>query len=73
MLDVTTFSGLGTRGPVTEIYSVCRQNDLKHIIPILLKVDPKAFYVTEQVRDASPMLRPISAPLTGWRAVLKKK
>ncbi len=72
-LDATTFSGMGTQGPVTEIYVVCRRKDLKQILPILNKVDPDAFYVTEQVRDVSRILRPINNPVTGWRAVLKKK
>jgi len=72
-LDVTTFSGMGARGPVTEIYTVCRRKDLKQILPVLHKVDPEAFYVTEQVKDVSRILRPISTQVTGWRAVLKKK
>lgn len=72
-LDVTTFSGMGMRGPVTEIYTVCRRKDLKDILPILRRVDPEVFYVTEQVRDVSRMLRPLSSPATGWRAVMKKK
>lgn len=72
-LDATTFSGLGSRGPVVEIYSVCRRKDLKEILPRLRKIDPEVFYVTEQVRDVSRMLRPISSPVTGWRTALKMK
>ena len=72
-LDATTFPGLGTRGPVVEIYSVCRRKDLKQVLPLLKKIDPKIFYVTEQVRDVSRMLRPIHLPITGWRAAFKMK
>jgi uncharacterized protein YebE (UPF0316 family) len=90
-LDVTTFSGMGRKGPVAELYTVCRRKDLKYIFPRLREVDPNAFFVTEQARDVSAMpkpingslpgskpsmngtLKPITAPLTGWRAVLKKK
>lgn len=72
-LEATTFSGMGTRGPVVEIYTVCRRKDLKQILPMLRSIDPDAFYVTEQVKDVSKILRPIPTPPTGWRAVLKKK
>lgn len=72
-VGVTTFSGMGVRGPVTEIYAICRRKDLKLILPPLLKINPHLFYVTEQARDVSRLLRPIQTPLTGWRAILKKK
>lgn len=72
-LNITCFAGMGSRGPVTEIYTVCSRKELKDLQPILKKVDPDAFYVTEPVRDVSRMLRPMHTPATGWRAVLKKK
>lgn len=72
-LGATAFTGEGIMGPVTELYVVCRRRDLKMIIPKVLETDPLAFYVTEQVRDVSRELKPINQPLTGWRAVLKKK
>ena len=72
-LDATTFTGEGMRGPVTEIYVVCRRRDLDTIIPKVLETDPMAFYVTEQVRDLNRELKPIMAPVTGWRAIAKKK
>jgi uncharacterized protein YebE (UPF0316 family) len=70
---VTVFTGEGIRGPVYELYIVCRRRDLKRLIPMVKEVDPEAFYITEQARDASKVLRPICQPLTGWRAVLKRK
>jgi len=72
-LDATSFTGEGARGPVTEIYVVCRRRDLENIIPRVLKIDPDSFYVIEQVRDVNRVLRPVKIPVTGWRAPLKKK
>jgi uncharacterized protein YebE (UPF0316 family) len=72
-LNVTRFHGEGVRGPVTELYAVCHRRDLKTIIPAIRRIDANAFYVTEQARDVSKILRPVHTPLTGWRAILKKK
>ena len=39
----------------------------------VLEKDPDAFYITEQARDVSKVLKPLNQPITGWRAVLKMK
>jgi len=39
----------------------------------ILSFDPEEFYVTEQAGDVSNVGRPIMQPVTGWRAILKKK
>ena len=70
---VTTFAGEGLKGPVTELYVVCRRRELKKIFNIINMLDPKAFYVTEQAGSVSNIYRPIMQPVTGWRAILKKK
>lgn len=70
---VTTFMGEGMYGPVTELYVACRRRDLKWMLPLVKEEDPNAFYITEQARDVSKILRPINLPVTGWRAVFKKK
>lgn len=70
---VTVFTGEGMRGPVRELYVVCRRRDLKWLVPLVREEDPEAFYITEQARDVSKILRPIYQPVTGWRAVFKKK
>lgn len=72
-LNVTSFSGMGSMGPVTEMYVVCRRRDLKIILPKIREIDPNAFYVTEQANDVSKVLRPFNTPVTGWRSVFKKK
>lgn len=70
---VTTFAGEGRNGPVQEHYVVCRRRDLKSVLQTVIKIDPEAFYVTEQAGSVSNVCRPIMQPVTGWRAVFKKK
>jgi uncharacterized protein YebE (UPF0316 family) len=70
---VTTFQGEGMNGPVMELYIVCRRKDLKEIMPIITRIDPDAFYTTEQAGIVSRMYRPTLQTPTGWRAIFKKK
>ncbi len=70
---VTSFVGEGMVGPVTELYIVCSRRDLKWILPIVKEEDSEAFYIVEQARDVGKVLRPIYQPITGWRAIFKKK
>ena len=70
---VTVFVGEGMHGPIKELYVVCRRRDLKWILPKVKTLDKELFYVIEQARDMSNVLKPIHTPLGGWRAVLKKK
>ncbi|RJQ84118.1 MAG: DUF2179 domain-containing protein [Desulfobacteraceae bacterium] len=70
---VTVFHGEGMTGPVEELYIACRRRDLSWILSEVRAIDPNAFYVIEQARDISKVLRPTYAPLGGWRAVTKRK
>lgn len=70
---VTVFIGEGMRGPVNELYIVCRRKNLKRFLSIVKQEDPEAFYIIEQARDVSKVLKPVLSPVGGWRAVLKKK
>jgi len=70
---VTIFHGEGMRGPVDELYIACRRRDLKWLIADVREIDPAAFYVIEQARDVSKVLRPFYTPLGGWRATDKRK
>lgn len=70
---VTVFIGQGMKGPVSELYIVCRRRDLKWILPEVKKIDAHVFYIIEQARDISRMLRPLHTPLGGWRSIFKKK
>lgn len=64
---VTVFTGEGRDGPVLELYLVCRRRDLKWMIPKIHQLDEDAFYVVEQARDVSKVLKPVMSPLGGWR------
>lgn len=70
---VTTFRGEGMSGPVVELYIVCRRKQLEEVFKIIKTIEPTAFYITEQVGEVSNIYRPILTPITGWRAILKKK
>lgn len=70
---VTTFTGEGRSGPVTELYIVCRRRDLRSLLKRIVAIDNQAFYVTEQAGSVSNVYRPIMQPVTGWRAIIKKK
>jgi uncharacterized protein YebE (UPF0316 family) len=70
---VTTFEGEGKCGPVLMLYVVCRRRDLNEIIPLVKSIEPDAFYITEQPGSVSKIFRPTLQPLTGWRAIFKKK
>ncbi|WP_319524476.1 DUF5698 domain-containing protein [uncultured Desulfosarcina sp.] len=70
---VTVFNGEGMQGPVHELYIACRRRDLKWILPEVRQIDPKLFYVIEQARDMSKVLKPVYSPLGGWRSVGKRK
>ena len=64
---VTIFAGEGKDGPVLELYLACRRRDLKWMIPKVYEIDKDAFYVIEQARDVSKVLKPLMSPLGGWR------
>lgn len=64
---VTVFHGEGMHGPVMELYLACRRRDLKWMIPRVFEYDPEAFYVIEQARDVSKVLKPVNTAIGGWR------
>jgi len=70
---VTVFEGQGMRGPVKELYVVCRRRDVRRLLSIVDDIDQTAFIITEMARDVNKILHPVSVPFTGWRAALKKK
>lgn len=70
---VTIFQGEGMRGPVSELYIACRRRDLKWILSEVQQIDPRLFYVIEQARDMSKVLKPVYSPIGGWRSADKRK
>jgi uncharacterized protein YebE (UPF0316 family) len=66
-LAVTLFFGEGMTGTVTELYMAIRRKDLPWILTLVKEEDPNAFYITEQARDVSKSLKPISTACNdGW-------
>jgi hypothetical protein len=61
------------KGPVSELYIACRRKDLKWILPEVRRLDKQLFYIVEQARDMSKVLKPVHTPLGGWRSAFKKK
>ena len=70
---VTTFQGEGRSGPVTQLYMVCRRRDIPKIIAMVNCMEPDAFYITEHPGDVNRVFHPFMAPVTGWRAIIKRK
>jgi len=70
---VTIFIGEGMTGPVSELYIACRRRNLKWILPEVKKIDENVFFIIEQARDISKVLKPVYTPLGGWRDIFKRK
>lgn len=61
-LGVTTVDAQGTRGDVKIIYTIIPRHDLKKVIGIIKKFNPKAFYTIEDIKFVSETGTPSSAP-----------
>ena len=70
---VTVFVGEGMKGPVSELYIACRRRDLKWILPEVKKFDKNVFYIIEQARDISNVIKPVYTHIGGWRGRFKRK
>jgi uncharacterized protein YebE (UPF0316 family) len=55
---VTTLCAQGTEGPVKIIFSVINRQDLEHVVEIVKKFNPQAFYSIQDVRFASEGIFP---------------
>jgi uncharacterized protein YebE (UPF0316 family) len=71
-LAVTIFFGEGMNGTVTELYMAIRRKDLPWILTLVKEEDPAAFFITEQARDVSKSLKPISTTCNDGWSLLKK-
>ncbi|MBI5589634.1 MAG: DUF2179 domain-containing protein [Deltaproteobacteria bacterium] len=71
-LAVTVFLGEGMNGTVTELYMAIRRKDLTWVLSRVKEEDPDAFYITEQARDVSKSLKPISTTCNDGWSLFKK-
>ena len=72
-LRVTSFEGQGMRGPVSELYVVCKRRSVRAILEIVREEDPEAFYVMETTREVSRSPEALDGVASGWFAGIKKK
>ncbi len=69
---VTVFSGEGMHGPVSELYMACKRKHLKWILPMVMEMDPEAFYIIEQAREMRKGMFPVN-PSFKWMGIDKRK
>jgi uncharacterized protein YebE (UPF0316 family) len=60
--SVTTFTGEGRSGPVTEVLVVCPRRRLSDILERVRRIEPDAFYVTENTSSVSRLRTPGTDP-----------
>ena len=64
---VTSIPAEGPSGSVNVIYSVIRREDLKEVVEIIKRFNPKAFYSIEDVKFASDGIFPLKPTVSHWR------
>jgi uncharacterized protein YebE (UPF0316 family) len=55
---LTSIDAQGTKGPVKMLFSIIERHDIPHIISLIEKFDPKAFYTIEDVKYVSECVMP---------------
>ncbi len=50
---LTVVDGQGSTGPVKIIFTTVKRKDLAHILSLVRKFNPKAFYTIEDIREAT--------------------
>lgn len=55
---VTNIHAQGVEGPVEVVFSIIERQDLKHVVAMVKKFNPQAFYTIEDVRFASEGIFP---------------
>ena len=63
---VTTLCAQGAEGPVKVVFSIINRQDLEHVVEIVKKFNPHAFYSIEDVRFAEEGIFPRQAPFLRW-------
>lgn len=69
---VTSFPAEGRDGPIQMLFIEIPRKKTQHIILFSRQIDPKCFYIVDDIRMAAPATAMLLQP-TGWRAILKKK
>lgn len=69
---VTTYTGEGLKGPVVELFMICKRKNLPELLDLVTDIDSNAFYTTQPVGSINRHFEPTTPP-TGWRTKFKKK
>lgn len=69
---VTSFQGEGRDGPIDMLFIEVPRRKTSDITLFARELDPKCFYIIEDVRETSLAAITLHQP-TGWRTILKKK
>lgn len=70
---VTVFQGEGARGPVHELYVVCKRRESRWAIKTAQALNPHVFYITETPGELRRLRHQLTQRPTGWRSVFKRK
>jgi uncharacterized protein YebE (UPF0316 family) len=70
---VTIFKGEGARGPVHELYVVCKRREARLAIKAAERMNPGVFYITETPGQVRRLRHQLVQKSSGWRAVFKRK
>jgi uncharacterized protein YebE (UPF0316 family) len=69
---VTSFEGQGQEGAVSLLFLEAKRKHVRKIVNAALQLDPKCFYIVDDIRTSSSLGFRMQAP-TGWRAIRKRK
>ena len=55
---VTSLDARGATGPVEMVFTVVRRKELEHVLAIIRRFDPQAFYSVDEVQEVGPDIFP---------------
>lgn len=71
---ITVIQAEGSTGPVRLIFSIVERQNLEHIVDMIKKYNPQAFYSIEDVRFVSEAVTPFRLPtLPRWHPGSRRK
>ncbi|MFC1586012.1 DUF2179 domain-containing protein [Fibrobacterota bacterium] len=71
--DVTVFKGESYPSTREDLSLICKRCDLKKVTGLAEEIEPGIVYTSEQAGILVRRRQPIMQPVTGWRAIFKKK
>jgi hypothetical protein len=62
---VTSLDGRGATGPVEMVFTVVPRKELEHVLTIIRRFDPQAFYSVDEIQEVGPGIFPGRERLRG--------